>query len=123
MASANTTSTTIVFNSDDRGNGLREGYCTFSDTALTATDYVEISCGFKPRYVEWTNVTDRLSGEHFQGMADNSCVKRGADNAGTLEITSGNGGITLTPTGFRVLQDATLALCALSTVAHFIAYA
>ena len=118
---ANTTSTTIVFNADDQGIGVREGYCTFSSTALTATDYVEIACGFKPRYVKWTNITDRISVEHFQGMTDDTCVKRAADNAGTLETT--NQGITLTANGFRVSQNATLAVCALSTVSHFRAIA
>ena len=118
---ANTTSTTIVFNADDHGNGVREGYCTFSSTALTATDYVEISCGFKPRYVEFTNVTDRISVEHFQGMADDTCIKRAADNAGTLETT--NQGITLTTKGFQVSQNATLAACAASSTALFKAIA
>jgi len=119
---ANTTSTTIVFKPDDHGNGRCEGSVTFSDTALTATDYVEINCGFKPRYAEYANVTDLITVKHYQGMTDDTCIKiAAADGAQTLETT--NQGITLTSNGFRISQNATLAVCALSTVGYFKAVA
>ncbi len=79
-------------------------------TSITTTDYIEIVVGFKPQYVKWENVTDRVCGEFYLGMAANSCLKTAAAGTRTLEITSGNGGITLTQTGFRVSQNATLAL-------------
>ena len=86
------------------------GLAVFDATAIVAADSVRIACGFKPRYVRWVNVTDRVEGEFFEGMAANSCLKTVAAGTRTLEITSGNGGITVDDRGFRVLQNATLAL-------------
>ena len=86
------------------------GTVVFDATAITATDYVEINCGFQPNYVKWTNLTDRIGGEYWAGMAANGCLKTVAAGTRTLEVTGGNGGITITSTGFRVLQNATLAL-------------
>ena len=95
------------------GNGVVNhavGTVVFDATAITATDYVEINCGFQPTKVTWVNLTDRISGEFYQGMAANGCLKTVAAGTRTLEVTGGNGGITITSTGFRVLQNATLAL-------------
>lgn len=86
------------------------GKVAFGATAIVAADYIEIDVGFKPSYVEFVNVTDRVKGEFYAGMADNSCLKTAAAGTQTLEVTGGNGGITLTANGFRVLQNATLGL-------------
>lgn len=85
------------------------GKAVYDATAIVATDYTEIRLGFRPLYVAWENVTDRVRLEWYDGMADNSCIKTAANGARTLEVTGGNGGITPTDTGFRVLQNATLA--------------
>ena len=98
------------------------GEVVFDATAIVATNYVEIDVGFKPKFVRWINLTDRIEGEHHIGMADDSCLKRVAAGTGTLEVTGGNGGITLTERGFRVLQNATLALVLASKTCRYVAY-
>lgn len=86
------------------------GKIVFDGTAITAADYIEVDLGFKPSYVNFVNLTDRVSGEFYAGMDANSCLKTIANGTRSLEVTGGNGGITLTANGFRVLQNATLAL-------------
>jgi hypothetical protein len=95
------------------------GKVEFDATAITATDYIEIDVGFKPTKVVWENATDRIQGVHYQGMADESCIKTAAAGTRTLEVTGGNKGITLTDRGFRVAQNATLGLIAASKVCYF----
>lgn len=107
---ANAAGQTLTYNPSQGTPAFAVGLDVFDATAITATDYVEILVGFKPKYVKWENVTDRICGEFYEGMAADSCIKTVAAGTRTLEITSGNGGITLTNTGFRVLQNATLAL-------------
>lgn len=97
------------------------GKFTFDATALTAADYVEIAVGFKPKYVKFINATDRIGVEFFEGMADDTCVKTAA--AGTVTLETTNQGITPVTVGFRVSQNATLAVCAASKVCYFVAYA
>jgi hypothetical protein len=106
----NTAGQTLTYNPSQGSAAFANGKVVFDATGITAADYVEINVGFKPKYVNWVNLTDRVSGEFYEGMADDSCLKTVAAGTRTLEITSGNGGITLTQTGFRVLQNATLAL-------------
>lgn len=84
-----------------------QGKVVYDATAITAADSTRVETGFKPRYVRWINVTDRVSVEWFEGMAANTCLKTAADGARTLETS--NGGITVDDRGFRVLQNATLA--------------
>lgn len=95
------------------------GQVVFDATAITAADSVTITCGFTPRFVRWINTTDRVQGEWFQGMAANSCIKTAANGTRTLEVTGGNGGITVSDRGFSVLQNATLALILASKTCHF----
>lgn len=87
--------------------GAAQGKVVFDATAIVATDSTRIDAGFRPSYVRWINLTDRVQIEWFDGMAANTCLKTGADGARTLETT--NGGITVDDRGFRVLQNATLA--------------
>jgi hypothetical protein len=108
--------TLALLPSQGNGGQFAVGTVTFGATAIVAADYVEIDIGFKPKFVEWENLTDRVGGKHFEGMAADSCLKTIANGTRTLEITSGNGGITLTDRGFRVLQNATLALILASKV-------
>lgn len=97
------------------------GKVVFDGTAITAADYIEIDVGFKPSFVRFENATDRIAVEHFFGMADESCIKTDAAGTRTLEVTGGNKGITLTARGFRVAQNATLAVIAASKTCHFVA--
>lgn len=83
------------------------GKVAYDSTAITAADSTRVVTGFKPRYVRWVNLTDRVEVEWFEGMTDNTCLKTAAAGTRTLETT--NGGITVDDKGFRVLQNATLA--------------
>jgi len=83
------------------------GKVVYDATAITATDSTRVLTGFKPRYVRWVNLTDRVEVEWFEGMDANTCLKTAA--AGTRTLETANGGITVDAHGFRVLQNATLA--------------
>lgn len=102
-------------------NGDVTGKIVFDGTAITAADYIEIDTGFKPRFVRVENATDRIAVEHWEGMADESCIKTAAAGTRTLEVTGGNKGVTLTTRGFRVAQNATLAVIAASKTLYFTA--
>ncbi len=87
------------------------------DASLTATDYLLFNCGFTPKYVRVVNVTDQIQVEWFEGMADDSCLKRVKAGDMTLETT--NKGITITDSAgepnvngrcFCVSKNATLAV-------------
>ncbi len=101
----------------------QHGYVTMPATAITATDSVVFTTGFRPRKVVVENVTDRIRIEWYEGMADNSCIKTAANGTRTLEVTGGNGGITVSANGFSVLQNATLAVVVASKVLAFEAIA
>lgn len=96
-----------------------EGKVVFDATAIVPGDFIEIDLGFQPTYVEFVNLTDRISVEHFKGMDANSALKTAAAGTRTLEVTGGNGGITLTTNGFRVSQNATLAVIAASKTCYY----
>jgi hypothetical protein len=108
---------TATQNPNQGQSQFAEGSVTFDATAITAADYIEIDCGFKPSYVQFVNATDRIGVEFYRGMTDNNCVKTAAAGTRTLETT--NGGITLTDRGFRVTQNATLAVIAASKVCYW----
>lgn len=84
------------------------GRVVFDSTSITTTDYAEFTTGFKPKYVRFENLTDRIAVEWWEGMAANTCIKTAA--AGTKTIETTNGGITVTSNTFQVLQNATLAV-------------
>jgi len=114
----NTTYTLTKYAGND---GMVQGSVAFDATTITAADYVEIDVGFQPRVVVWENATDRTNGVHYKGMADESCIKTAAGGTRTLEVTGGNKGITLTTRGFKVAQNATLALIIASKTCYFTA--
>ena len=117
---------TTVTDSNTTGDGItriQPGKVVFDATAITTTDSTRIVCGFKPRKVEWWNATDRILVQWIDGMADDSCLKTAANGTQTLEVTGGNGGITVDSAGFRVKQNATLAAVLASKTCHFVAYA
>ena len=113
----NVTYTHTRYNEGD--NSIATGKVVFDATAITAADYIEIDLGFKPRFVSFQNVTDRIGVEHFQGMDAESCIKTAAAGTRTLEVTGGNKGITLTTRGFQVAQNATLAVIAASKTCFY----
>lgn len=118
---AENTTNTKTLNSSQGNNHFATGRVAFDSTTIVAGDYVEIDLGFQPSFVAWENATDRVNGEWYAGMADNSCVKTAA--AGTRTLETSNGGITPTANGFRVSQNATLALILASKVCYFRAQA
>lgn len=116
--------TTYTLTRENSPSGrLVNGKIVLGATALTAADYIEVDVGFKPTYVRFENATSRIMAEHYWGMADESCIKTIANGTRTLEVTGGNKGITLTSRGFRIAQNATLAVVEASTTAYFVAEA
>jgi hypothetical protein len=105
------------------GARVKVGRLTLGADSITATDHLLQEVGFTPRYIKFTNLTDRVSIEWFEGMAANTCLKTAAGGTQTLETS--NGGITVcTSDGtastsgrcFKVLQNATLAAILASKV-------
>ena len=88
---------------------IARGKIVYDATSITATDHTRVLTGFKPRYVRFVNLTDRVEVEWFEGMDANTCLKTAAAGTRTLETNAGNGGVTVDDRGFRVLQNATLA--------------
>lgn len=116
----NTAGQTLTLNSSEISPGFTQGRIVFDGTAITAADEIEVNIGFKPKYVKFDNITDRICVEHYAGMTADTCVKTAAAGTRTLETT--NKGITLTDRGFRVSQNGTLLVIAASKTCHFIAY-
>lgn len=116
----NTTYTLTETPSQQTGQ-IAVGKIVFGADSITAADYIEIECGFKPKYVKVINVTDRIAVEHYEGMTADTCVKTAANGAVTLETT--NKGVTLQTNGFKVSQNATLAVIAASKTLQYIAFA
>lgn len=112
---------TVTLNPSQANGQVAVGKVVFDATAITATDYVEIDVGFKPKYVEFVNATDLVTVQHYEDMTADTCVKTAAAGTRTLETT--NKGVTLTDTGFRVSQNATLAVIAASKTCYFKAQA
>jgi hypothetical protein len=103
----------------DSDNNTITGKIVFDGTSITAADYIQLDVGFKPRYVRVENLTDRIAVEFWQGMTDDNCLKTAANGTKTLETT--NQGVTLIDRGFRVSQNATLAVIAASKTLYFTA--
>lgn len=118
---AENTTRTVTLNASQANGQLAVGKVVYDATAITAADYTEINIGFKPSYVEFVNATDRITVQFYEGMTANTSIKTAAAGTRTLETT--NQGITLTNTGFRVSQNATLAVIAASKTCYFKAQA
>lgn len=124
----NTAYTSNVTAKKQDGPLMANGRLTYPATTIVATDYTQIDVGFVPTYIQWTDVTSRIGIEWFEGMAVNSCVKTAANGTRTLEVTGGNGGITICDSdgtansagrSFKVLQNATLAAILASEVVNY----
>lgn len=99
--------------------GTATARVVFPATAINTAFFSEFNVGFRPRYVQFVNLTDRTTIEYYDGMAANTCLKTAA--AGTRTLETVNGGITLTNTGFFVSQNATLAAILASKDCQFLA--
>lgn len=117
----NTAGQTLTQNVSQMQGQMAVGKIVFDATAITAADYISVACGFKPKYVKFVNVTDRIAVEHFEGMTADTCVKTAA--AGTVTLETTNKGVTLADRGFTVSQNATLAVIAASKTIQWMAYA
>lgn len=71
--------------------------------------------GFTPRYVEFVNLTDRITNEWYHGMAADSALKTIATGVRTLETSAG---ITVTEGGFTVPAAMILASKTFAFIAH-----
>lgn len=109
---------------------FKAGRISFDATAIVAADEVVVFVGFTPKYIVWENVTDRIKGEWYEGMAAESCIKTVAAGTRTLEVTGGNKGLTVCDVDgtantsgryFKVAQNATLALILASKVTNWMA--
>jgi len=84
-----------------------EGTVTYDATAITTTDYTRIACGFKPRYIRWLNLTDRIQIEWWEGMTASQNLRTVAAGTRTLDTTAS--AVVVDDRGFSILQDGTLA--------------
>lgn len=108
------------------------GKIVYTSAGITAADYTLVAVGFVPRRIVWTDATNLTRYEWLEGMAANSCLKNVTAGDLTLEVTGGNGGITVcdsdsvatantTGRSFKVLQNATLAAVLASATVYWYA--
>lgn len=97
------------------------GKVVFDGTTITATEYLRIECGFKPRRVRVINLTSRIEGEYWEGMSSAQHLRTVAAGTRTLDTTAAV--FSLDDRGFRVLQNATLAYITASSDVYWEAVA
>jgi len=114
----NTAGQTKTISADQGTPGFALGKIVLDATAIVATDSLPVTIGFQPRYVRVT-ASGGVMIEWYEGMAANTCFKTASTGARTLEVA--NGGITVNETGFRVLQNATLAAVLASSTLYYVA--
>lgn len=112
------------------------GSNTFDATAITATDYVQVNVGFIPKYIVWSNDTDRIMNEWRDGMAQDSAINTVAAGTRVLSVTGGTrgfivgtGALTSANSGsipgagqFQISQNATLGAILASKVCRWQAW-
>jgi hypothetical protein len=98
-----------------------QGKVVFDGTTITATEYLRIECGFKPRKVRVVNLTSRIEGEYWEGMSSAQHLRTVAAGTRTLDTTAAS--FSLDAQGFRVLQNATLAYITASSDVYWEAVA
>jgi len=109
---------------------FKVGRIVFDATAITAADYVVISVGFTAKYVNFNNLTDRISIDWYEGMANDTCLKTVAAGTRTLETTNlgiticdADGNATTTGRFFKVSQNSTLLVIVASKTTTWRAHA
>lgn len=103
----NTAGQTITRGVDQPGSQFATGKIAYDATEIVATDYTRVLVGFRPRYIKWTNLTDRISVEWQEGFGSAECLKTAAAGTRTLDTTAA--AVVVDDKGFRILQNATLA--------------
>ena len=112
------------------------GSNTFDATAITAADFVTVNVGFIPKYIVWSNDTDRIMNEWRDGMAVNSAINTVAAGTRTLSVVGSNNGfivgtgaLTSATSGtipgagqFQISQNATLGAILASKVCRWQAW-
>jgi len=105
----------------DQATGqFASGKIVYDATAIVATDYTRVQCGFQPRYIEWENLTDRTKIEWQEGFASAENLKTIAAGTRTLDTTAA--AVVVDTLGFRILQNATLAAILASKTCYWRAY-
>lgn len=94
-----------------------EGKVVYDATAITTTDYTRIACGFKPKYIKWVNLTDRIQGEWHEGMTASELLLTVAAGTRTLDTTAN--AVVVDDRGFSILQNGALALILASKTCYF----
>lgn len=90
------------------------GVANFATGAFTGGGAVmEVTLGFRPRYVHLINVTDRIEQVWQEGMAATTTLNRAADGVGTANTSSllvpKGGGATDTYRGFEIAAAAAVS--------------
>ena len=85
-----------------------EGTVVFDGTAITTTDYFRIPCGFKPKYISFVNLTDRVGIEWYEGLTASQSLLTVAAGTRTLDTTASQ--VVIDDRGFSILQDGTLGV-------------
>lgn len=98
---------TITNGVDQATSQYLTGKIVYDATAITAADYTKVTLGFKPRYVKWVNLTDRVTIEWREGFGANECLKTVAAGTQTLDTTAA--AVVVDSNSFSILQNATLA--------------
>lgn len=104
-----------------QSNGMQfcSGTSVFDATAITTTDSAQYNIGFKPKYILFVNLTDRVSAEWYEGMTTSQNLK--ASNANVTSLNTTALGIEPQDRGFAILQNAALALILASKTCVFFA--
>lgn len=87
---------TMTTNTQSNGRGVVNHAVIRVVEDATAAVAETFTVGFNPRVIRIHNLTDRISAEWFQGMADASCLYTVAAGTRTLDLTQGPTVSTLT---------------------------
>lgn len=96
----------LTTNTQSSANGVSNLAVGQVVTDAGAAADTTFTCGFKPRYVKFVNLTDRIVDEYFEGMTASNSLHAVAAGTLTLETTNG---ITITANGFSVKAATILA--------------
>lgn len=105
----NTAGQTRTVSTDQNTVGqFATGKIVYDATSITTTDYTRVEVGFKPTYISFLNFTDRVGLEWQEGMTASQNLRTVAAGTRTPDTTAN--GVVVDDKGFRILQDATLAV-------------
>lgn len=87
----------------NRGNGVLNRTIDYFETDSATAANTDFALGFKPRYVKFVNLTDRITDEWWEGMAADNALHTVA--AGTRTLAT-SGGITVASDGTVTIPAA-----------------